>query len=75
VSWITHFAAFLAVAAVVIVTPGQDTALTIRNTLLSGRRGGVFTAVGVIAGQLTGTVGRAQGLRLCCSRRSPRSSP
>ena len=28
-----ELAAFLAVAIVVIVTPGQDTALTIRNTL------------------------------------------
>ena len=35
--------AFLAVAAVVIVTPGQDTALTIRNTLRGGSRAGVLT--------------------------------
>src|SRR5919204_249108 len=35
----THVAAFLAVSAVVIVTPGQDTALTIRNLLLGGRQG------------------------------------
>jgi threonine/homoserine/homoserine lactone efflux protein len=45
------FAAFFAISALVIVTPGQDTALTIRNSLLAGRRGGVFTAVGVSAGQ------------------------
>src|SRR5207302_10489907 len=31
---LTHLAAFLGVSALVIVTPGQDTALTIRNTLL-----------------------------------------
>ncbi|MDX6542550.1 MAG: hypothetical protein QOK32_153, partial [Gaiellaceae bacterium] len=30
--------AFLAISALVIVTPGQDTALTIRNALLGGRR-------------------------------------
>ncbi|MGH3010430.1 MAG: hypothetical protein ACRDMY_01100 [Gaiellaceae bacterium] len=29
-----------------IVTPGADTALTIRNTLLGGRAGGIATAVG-----------------------------
>ena len=46
----THLAAFLAVSALVIVTPGQDTALTIRNALLGGRRGGVFTAGGVAVG-------------------------
>jgi threonine/homoserine/homoserine lactone efflux protein len=44
-------AAFLGVSALVIVTPGQDTALTIRNTLVGGRRGGLQTAVGVAFGQ------------------------
>jgi threonine/homoserine/homoserine lactone efflux protein len=35
----------------VIVTPGPDTALTIRNTLLGGRPAGVLTALGVSTGQ------------------------
>jgi threonine/homoserine/homoserine lactone efflux protein len=48
---IAHVAAFLGVSALVIVTPGQDTALTIRNSLLGGRAGGVFTAAGVSSGQ------------------------
>jgi threonine/homoserine/homoserine lactone efflux protein len=48
---IGHFLAFLAVSLLVIVTPGPDTALTIRNSLLRGRRGGVVTAAGVAAGQ------------------------
>jgi threonine/homoserine/homoserine lactone efflux protein len=43
--------AFAGVAIVVIVTPGQDTALTIRNTLAGGRRAGVRTAAGVVCGQ------------------------
>jgi threonine/homoserine/homoserine lactone efflux protein len=55
-------AAFLVVAVVVIVTPGPDTALTIRNTLLGGRRSGVFTAVGVAAGQTTWTAATSAGL-------------
>ncbi len=38
---------FLAISALVIMTPGQDTALTVRNTLLGDRRSGVFTALGV----------------------------
>jgi threonine/homoserine/homoserine lactone efflux protein len=46
-----ELAAFLGISALVIVTPGQDTALTIRNSLLGGRRAGVFTALGVSAGQ------------------------
>ncbi len=57
-----QLAAFLGVAAVVIVTPGQDTALTIRNTLLGGRRGGVATAAGVVSGQLVWAVAASVGL-------------
>ena len=57
-----EFAAFLGVSAVVIMTPGQDTALTIRNTLLGGRRGGVFTALGVISGQLSWALATSVGL-------------
>ena len=59
---IESLAAFFAVATVVIVTPGPDTALTIRNTLLGGRRAGVFTAVGVSAGQTTWTVATSAGI-------------
>ena len=58
----THPLAFLGVAAVVIVTPGQDTALTIRNALAAGRRGGVFTAAGVAVGQATWTIAAAAGV-------------
>ena len=57
-----NFAAFLGISILVIVTPGQDTALTIRNTLLGGRRGGIATAAGVSTGQLTWTVATSAGL-------------
>ena len=57
-----NLAAFLVVAVVVIVTPGPDTALTIRNTLLGGRRSGVFTGVGVAAGQATWTIATSAGI-------------
>ena len=53
---------FLLVALVVIVTPGQDTALTIRNTLLGGRAGGVWTALGVTAGQAVWALASSAGL-------------
>lgn len=43
--------AFLGISVLVIVTPGPDTAMTIRNTLLGGRAGGIATALGVTAGQ------------------------
>jgi len=57
-----HLAAFFGVASVVIVTPGQDTALTIRNTLAGGRRSGVLTAVGVSCGQCAWTLLTSLGL-------------
>jgi threonine/homoserine/homoserine lactone efflux protein len=55
-------AAFLVVAAVVIATPGPDTALTIRNTLVGGRRSGFFTALGVAAGQTIWAIATSAGL-------------
>jgi threonine/homoserine/homoserine lactone efflux protein len=57
-----ELAAFLGVSALVIVTPGQDTALTIRNTLLGGRPGGVFTALGVSTGQAIWTLATSLGI-------------
>ena len=55
-------AAFLGIAILVIVTPGQDTALTIRNSLLGGRPAGVATAGGVAAGQACWTLAASIGL-------------
>ena len=37
------FLAFLGVSLIVIVTPGPDTAITIRNALFGGRGGGVHS--------------------------------
>ena len=54
--------AFLAVAALVIVTPGPDTAITIRGTLLGGRRAGVMTAFGVVSGQACWSLAASAGV-------------
>ena len=54
--------AFVAVSVVVICTPGQDTALTIRNTLTGGRRSGIATAGGVALGQAVWTVAASAGV-------------
>jgi threonine/homoserine/homoserine lactone efflux protein len=54
--------AFLGVAALVIVTPGPDTAMTIRATLLGGRRAGVMTASGVVTGQACWTLAASAGI-------------
>jgi threonine/homoserine/homoserine lactone efflux protein len=53
---------FLGVAVLVIVTPGQDTALTIRNTLAGGRRAGSCTALGVASGQALWTAAASAGI-------------
>ena len=64
-------AAFVAVSAVVICTPGQDTALTIRNTLAGGRRTGIATAAGVSLGQAVWTLAASAGLVALLSASEP----
>jgi threonine/homoserine/homoserine lactone efflux protein len=59
---VAHIVAFVGVAAVVIVTPGPDTALTVNNTLVGGRRSGVLTAAGVSAGQACWTLAASAGV-------------
>lgn len=56
------FLTFLGVSIVVIVAPGPDTALTIRNTFRGGRASGVATALGVSTGQLIWAVATSVGL-------------
>ena len=68
---INHFLAFLGVSIVVIVTPGQDTALTIRNTLLGGRRNGLLTAFGVSAGQATWALATSAGIAAVLQKSEP----
>ena len=63
--------AFLAVSAIMIVTPGPDTALTIRNTLMGGRRAGIFSAIGVSAGQALWTLATATGIAALLAASEP----
>ena len=66
-----QLAAFLGVSAIVIATPGPDTALTIRNTLMGGRRAGIFTALGVSTGQATWTLATAAGIAALLAASEP----
>jgi threonine/homoserine/homoserine lactone efflux protein len=56
------FLTFLGVSALVIVSPGPDTALTTRNTLFGGRVAGIFTALGVSLGLAIWTLATSAGL-------------
>jgi threonine/homoserine/homoserine lactone efflux protein len=57
-----ELAAFVAVAAVVICSPGPDTALTVRNALVGGRRAGIGTAVGITTGLAVWTLAASAGV-------------
>jgi threonine/homoserine/homoserine lactone efflux protein len=57
-----HVLPFLAVSAIVIVTPGVDMALVTKNALLHGRRAARATALGVNLGIFIWTLAAALGL-------------
>ena len=54
--------AFVGIAALVICTPGPDTAMTIRNALLGGRAAGLATAAGVSTGLAIWALATSAGL-------------
>jgi threonine/homoserine/homoserine lactone efflux protein len=55
----------------VICTPGQDTALTIRNTLSGGRASGIATAGGVALGQAVWTLAASLGIAALIAASEP----
>jgi threonine/homoserine/homoserine lactone efflux protein len=54
--------AFIGISALVITTPGPDTAMTIRNALLGGRPAGLATALGVSCGLAIWALAASAGL-------------
>jgi threonine/homoserine/homoserine lactone efflux protein len=65
------YVAFLGVSLLVICTPGQDTALTIRNTLAGDRTTGAATAAGVALGQAAWTIATSAGLAVVLMASAP----
>jgi threonine/homoserine/homoserine lactone efflux protein len=53
---------FLAIAIVLIVIPGPDTAMVTKNAVVGGRRSGVLAAVGVSVGLIIWTAAAALGI-------------
>jgi threonine/homoserine/homoserine lactone efflux protein len=60
---------YLAVATLLIVTPGPDTALVTRNALLAGKRAASFTTLGIGTGSILWAL--ASGLGSRSSLRNP----
>ena len=65
------FPAFVGVVVILVITPGQDTVLTIRNALAGGRAGGICTALGVAAGQSAWTLAASAGIVTLISASAP----
>ena len=59
---ITDFAGFVAISALVIVAPGPDTAVVVRNALRASTRGAIATSLGVVLGLAVWTVAASVGL-------------
>src|SRR5712691_59617 len=57
-----RFGAYLAVAALLIVTPGPDTALVTRHALLAGRRAASFTTLGIGTGSVIWALASVLGI-------------
>lgn len=62
--WLTVFV----ISLIVVVTPGPDFALTLRNSLAYSRRAGVYTAIGLGLGNLVHTTYSIVGLGAIISR-------
>ena len=58
----TQYLSFVALATVLAIAPGPDSLLTLRSTLIGGRRRGGWTAVGILVANIVQGVLAASGL-------------
>ena len=65
-----RLAAFVLLSALLIVTPGPDTALIIHNALAAGPRASTFTAIGVAVGILAWATAATLGVGVLLERSS-----
>lgn len=59
---LTALVAFVPAAALLVVAPGPDTLLVLRNSARGGRRAGLITAAGTVTGLLVWAAAAALGL-------------
>jgi RhtB (resistance to homoserine/threonine) family protein len=69
-TWGTY-GAFVLFVVLVLVVPGPDTALVLKNSLAGGKRGGILTALGVGSGNLVQGLAAALGLSAVLVRSEP----
>src|SRR5256712_6423208 len=65
-----RFLAWVALSALLIATPGPDTALIIRNALTAGPRASTMSALGVAVGILAWAIAAALGVGVLLERSS-----
>lgn len=63
-----RFGAYLLVATLLIITPGPDTALTIRNALRFGRRAASMSTFGIALGSLAWGIAAVLGVAVLLER-------
>jgi threonine/homoserine/homoserine lactone efflux protein len=63
-----RFAAYIGISALLIVTPGPDTALVTRNALVAGRRAASATTTGIGAGSVVWAVASVLGVAVLLER-------
>jgi threonine/homoserine/homoserine lactone efflux protein len=63
-----RFGTYMAVAALLIMTPGPDTALVTRHALLAGRRAAFFTTLGIGMGSIIWALASLLGIAALLER-------
>ncbi|HEY3685391.1 MAG TPA: LysE family translocator [Streptosporangiaceae bacterium] len=67
----SSYGVYLAVAVLVVIAPGPDFALTVKNALVGGSRGGLGTALGIATSNVAQGSAAALGLGALIMRSQP----
>ena len=70
VTW-TSYGAFLLISVLLVLSPGPDTAVMLRNALVRGRRGGLLATLGIVVGNVAQGSAAAFGLGVLVAQSRP----